>query len=77
MGCAPILPERALAWDRRRVLASPSPSVRFKPHRTSFTIDALAPGWRWLTLMPDGTLETAVCRLDTTEFLPDLESEGY
>ncbi|MBN9931387.1 3',5'-cyclic-AMP phosphodiesterase, partial [Pantoea agglomerans] len=42
------------------VLATPSTCVQFKPHCTSFTIDTVAPGWRWFTLYPDGGLETSM-----------------
>ncbi|MDH2068292.1 3',5'-cyclic-AMP phosphodiesterase [Pantoea sp. GD03673] len=75
--CGHIHQELDLAWHGRRVLATPSTCVQFKPHCTSFTIDTVAPGWRWFTLHPDGGLETEVNRLNTDAFRPDLDSEGY
>ncbi len=75
--CGHIHQEMDEIWQGRRVLASPSTCVQFKPHCSGFTIDSVAPGWRWLTLAPGGKLDTAVCRLNTREFLPDLASEGY
>ena len=75
--CGHIHQEMDEDWKGRRVLSSPSTCVQFKPHCNRFTIDALPPGWRWLTLKPGGEIETAVCRLNTTGFLPDMESEGY
>jgi len=75
--CGHIHQELDLAWHGRRVLATPSTCVQFKPHCTSFTIDTVAPGWRWFTLHPDGSLDTEVNRLDTDAFRPDLDSEGY
>ncbi|MBK0032476.1 3',5'-cyclic-AMP phosphodiesterase [Erwinia sp. S43] len=75
--CGHIHQELDLEWQGRRVLASPSTCVQFKPHCTNFTIDAESPGWRWLNLFDDGRVETEVCRLTTRIFSPDLDSEGY
>jgi len=75
--CGHIHQELDLEWQGRRVLASPSTCVQFKPHCTNFTIDAEPPGWRWLELFADGRVETAVHRLNTRRFSPDLDSEGY
>ncbi len=75
--CGHIHQELDMEWHGRRVLATPSTCVQFKPHCTSFAIDTVAPGWRWFTLHPDGGLETEVNRLDTDAFRPDLDSEGY
>ena len=75
--CGHIHQELDLDWHGRRVLASPSTCVQFKPHCTNFTIDAESPGWRWLDLYDDGRLETQVQRLTTRMFNPDLDSEGY
>lgn len=75
--CGHIHQELDQAWNGRRVLASPSTCVQFKPHCTSFTIDTVAPGWRWLELHNDGRVETDVERLLTQAFRPDLDSDGY
>ncbi|WP_089527858.1 3',5'-cyclic-AMP phosphodiesterase [Pantoea ananatis] len=75
--CGHIHQEMDVAWHGRRVLATPSTCVQFKPHCTSFTIDTLAPGWRWFTLHNDGQLDTEVNRLTTQAFCPDLDAEGY
>ncbi len=75
--CGHIHQELDLSWQGRRVLASPSTCVQFKPHCTNFTIDTVAPGWRYLDLLPDGTVETEVRRLTGLEHLPDMDSEGY
>ncbi|WP_455811471.1 3',5'-cyclic-AMP phosphodiesterase [Pseudomonas graminis] len=75
--CGHIHQELDLEWQGRRVLASPSTCVQFKPHCTNFTIDAESPGWRWLDLYDDGRLDTQVQRLTTRIFNPDLDSEGY
>ena len=75
--CGHIHQEMDIPWQGRRVLATPSTCVQFKPHCTSFTIDTVAPGWRWFTLHNDGQLETEVNRLTTQAFRPDLDAEGY
>ncbi|SQI42864.1 3',5'-cyclic adenosine monophosphate phosphodiesterase CpdA [Leminorella richardii] len=75
--CGHIHQDLSLDWNGRRVLATPSTCVQFKPHCTNFTIDNLAPGWRYLDLYADGTVETTVCRLQSDAFLPDMDSDGY
>ncbi|ACS87374.1 MULTISPECIES: 3',5'-cyclic-AMP phosphodiesterase [Musicola] len=75
--CGHIHQEMDIDWNGRRLLATPSTCVQFKPHCTNFTIDNVAPGWRYLDLLPDGSVETRVCRLDGCEFLPDMDSDGY
>ncbi|MCG8710400.1 3',5'-cyclic-AMP phosphodiesterase [Brenneria sp. 4F2] len=75
--CGHIHQELDLDWHGKRLLATPSTCVQFKPHCTNFAIDDVAPGWRYLDLMPDGRLETEVFRLKKGEFLPDMDSDGY
>lgn len=75
--CGHIHQELDFDWHGRRVLATPSTCVQFKPHCANFTLDTVSPGWRWLNLHPDGTLTTEVCRLDSQAFRPDIASEGY
>lgn len=75
--CGHIHQEQDLDWNGRRLLATPSTCVQFKPHCSNFTLDTAAPGWRWLELCADGTLHTEVCRLQSTQFRPDTASEGY
>jgi 3',5'-cyclic-AMP phosphodiesterase len=48
---------------RLRLLASPSTCRQFAPRSDQFANDELGPGWRWLSLFADGTLETEVQRL--------------
>ncbi|WP_034943350.1 3',5'-cyclic-AMP phosphodiesterase [Erwinia oleae] len=75
--CGHIHQDLDLDWNGRRLLATPSTCVQFRPHCTNFTIDTEAPGWRWLELFDDGRVETEVERLQTRAFSPDLDSEGY
>jgi len=75
--CGHIHQELDLDWNGRRLLATPSTCVQFKPHCSNFTLDTIEPGWRWLELHPDGSLTTEVCRLNGAVFNPDTDSEGY
>lgn len=75
--CGHIHQELDLAWHGCRLLATPSTCVQFKPLCTSFTIDTLSPGWRYLELSPDGRVSTTIRRLAGSEFRPDLDADGY
>jgi Icc protein len=75
--CGHIHQELDLEWQGRRLLASPSTCVQFKPHCTNFTIDEVSPGWRYIDLLPDGRVETQVFRLENDDFRPDMDSDGY
>ena len=58
-------------------MASPSTCFQFKPHCDEFTLDSRAPGWRYLQLHSDGSINSQVWRLSNNDFNPDLESKGY
>lgn len=45
------------------VLGTPSTCFQFAPGSAEFAIDDLKPGYRWLTLSPDGQVESCVRRL--------------
>lgn len=63
-------------WKGYRLFATPSTCIQFKPHCHDFTLDPLPQGWRELTLLPNGTIETAVKRLSRA-FLPNFDANGY
>jgi len=46
-----------------RLLATPSTCMQFRPNQDRPGFDDRAPGWRWLTLHPDGQIDTTVGRL--------------
>ncbi len=75
--CGHIHQSLSLDWHGRHIFATPSTCVQFKPYCGNFTIDATHPGWRWLTLYPDGQIESRVERLKIPNFSPDLTSAGY
>lgn len=60
-----------------RYLSTPSTCVQFKPQSEGFAVDQAAPGYRWLLLHADGTIETEVERVAEGEFLPDETLGGY
>ena len=47
-----------------QLMTTPSTCWQFKPRSVQFEIDDAAPGWRWLALQPDGTINSVVERLD-------------
>ncbi|MBL4775868.1 MAG: 3',5'-cyclic-AMP phosphodiesterase [Mariprofundus sp.] len=57
-----------------RVLGSPSTCIQFKPQQTQFTLDNQSPGYRYLSLLPDGQIQTTVERI--SGFIPaDLSND--
>ncbi len=60
-----------------RLLATPSTCIQFKPGSQQFAVDDAAPGYRWLNLMRDGSVETGVKRCEDFDFEVDLNSTGY
>lgn len=68
-------------FDRRRgdiaLMASPSTCVQFAPGSDSFKADDRAPGYRWLELCADGTINTGISRVTDATFTVDLDSGGY
>jgi Icc protein len=42
------------------MLATPSTCAQFTPHTERCVMDLKPPGYRWLTLLPDGTVQTEV-----------------
>lgn len=69
--------EMDIEWRGKRILATPSTCVQFKPNCDSFTLDHGSPGWRWITLLPSGELKTEVHRLTGKRFSPDMHAKGY
>lgn len=79
---------RAVLWghihqpfDQRRngvrLLATPSTCVQFTPGSKDFDVSGEAPGYRWIRLEPDGSLDTGISRLDNFVFKPDYSANNY
>ena len=60
-----------------RLLATPSTCVQFLPKSKDFAIDTSAPGYRWLQLNDDGSINTGVERVEHIDFEVDYSSKGY
>jgi len=60
-----------------RMLSTPSTCVQFTPESEDFSVDKIAPGYRWMKLNPDGSIETKVSRVEGIEFEIDLSVKGY
>ena len=60
-----------------RVLATPSTCIQFLPNSKDFVLDEKAPGWREITLLEDGSIETVVGRIAAHLFSADMSSTGY
>jgi Icc protein len=60
-----------------RYLSSPSTCVQFEPNSEDFSVDTLAPGYRWLELYPDGRIVTQVSRVENIAFEIDWTVKGY
>jgi Icc protein len=69
------------AFEQQRkdvqLLASPSTCLQFLPASDDFAVDELPPGYRWLELYPDGSLQTGTVRLADIPGSIDLSASGY
>lgn len=64
-------------WQGIALLATPSSCVQFAPGAVEFKVDDQAPGYRWLDLHADGTIQTGVSRVHGVAFSVELDSGGY
>ncbi len=63
--------------NRIRLLASPSTCVQFTPLVDEFQVDDEPPGFRLLALLPDGSIDTEVIRVEDIPGGLELASSGY
>ncbi len=75
--CGHIHQNLDVMYLNKRILAAPSTCIQFLPHSEQFALDLLNPGWREITLHPDGHISSKVDRLQGNEFIPDMGSSGY
>ncbi len=68
-------------FERQRkgvhLLATPSTCIQFTSGSRNFSVDDLAPGYRWFELQASGNFTTEVCRALEFEFELDQTSSGY
>lgn len=60
-----------------QLLATPSTCIQFTSGSRKFSVDDLAPGYRWFELRASGGFTTEVCRARSFEFELDQNSTGY
>ena len=60
-----------------KIMATPSTCIQFHPTNDDFTIDNAKPGYRWLELQPDGSIDTGVERVHEKSYNIDFSSTGY
>ncbi|MCA6063873.1 3',5'-cyclic-AMP phosphodiesterase [Thalassolituus marinus] len=60
-----------------RFLSTPSTCVQFTPNSEDFSVDTVAPGYRWLDLQQDGAIDTGISRVEGIEFEIDYSVKGY
>ena len=63
--------------DGVRYMSTPSTCVQFTPYSENFSVDSLAPGYRWLDLCADGSIATGVSRVEGIAFEIDYSVKGY
>lgn len=60
-----------------RYISTPSTCVQFAPRTRDFAIDEAGPGYRWLDLGADGSIETGLTRIEGIDFEIDYSVKGY
>ncbi|SFR85534.1 Icc protein [Marinobacter daqiaonensis] len=60
-----------------RLLATPSTCIQFEAGSTEFSVEALSPGFRWLALNDNGSIDTGVVRASDFAYDLDTNSNGY
>lgn len=61
-----------------KLMASPSTCIQFAPDSANFKLDRVNPGYRWLELHADGTINSGVSRVTAVNFDIDYEqANGY
>lgn len=60
-----------------RVLAAPSTCFQFKPQSERFSLDDASPGYRWINLYTDGSMDSGVVRLPEQLTGLRTDTEGY
>lgn len=60
-----------------QLLATPSTCIQFTSDSRTFSVEDLAPGYRWFELQASGNFTTEVCRALDFQFELDQNSSGY
>ena len=60
-----------------RLLSTPSTCIQFAPLQDDFLLEDKMPGYRWLELHSDGSIDTGVERVAYRDYGIDFNSRGY
>ena len=60
-----------------RIIGTPSTCFQFEVGSEQFAVDDLSPGYRWLNLRADGSIETTVHRAEQIRVQPFRRKRGY
>lgn len=63
--------------DGVRYISTPSTCVQFTPESNDFDVDRAGPGYRWMELNDDGSINTGVSRVEGIDFEIDYTIKGY
>ncbi len=63
--------------DRVAWMSTPSTCIQFKPGNREFATGTETPGYRHISLYPDGSIATAVHRVDNINLETDRSATGY
>jgi 3',5'-cyclic-AMP phosphodiesterase len=63
--------------DAVRVLTTPSTCFQFKPQSEHFSLDDTSPGYRWINLYRDGSINTDVARIPKKLKGLQASTQGY
>jgi 3',5'-cyclic-AMP phosphodiesterase len=64
--------------DGVKLMSSPSSCIQFAKNSACFKLDRLNPGYRSLSLYPDGTIRTTVSRVTAVDFAINYDAaQGY
>ena len=69
--------EHAVDYSGIQLLGTPSTCIQFTAAQDKFGIDNRPPGYRWLVLLPDGSIRSGIERLNAMPGKVDLKSKGY
>lgn len=76
--CGHVHQDTSAVYKDVAFLSTPATCWQFTVKNNGFKLDTLMPGYRWITLGEDGTIQTEVVRLDHNDaFVPDINSKGY
>ncbi len=75
--CGHIHQEFEAYYRGTYLFATPSTCIQFAPNSEDFKIDELAPGYRWIKLFDDGTIDTGISRIDGATYPINLEATHY